>query len=334
MKRLPPYSDSIVRKHLAYCRALVEEPLVKMERDENDSTVKPYLARIIQFVSAEDGGENGFVAPADTLRAFVREIECQYFLNRRKLPDNLKTANKNLANAFNYAKFSQQPTDGTQWYAAKLMKEALKNLQYCPYCNADMVYAMDTRGRIARSAFDHFFPAARYPFLALSLYNLIPSCHRCNSSFKRSLHKEPQVSFHPCLDDVDDATRFVLIGLTNEMRYCEPEDNTLSVRLLPRPNHSEAKQAQLENYQALFRIDEVYSKLYNGWALRILHLGTVMNKAYRTDIERRIALAGLHLDAARLLFDTPLKRSEIDRHHLAKLKLDILEQYCGIEVEP
>lgn len=170
--------------------------------------------------------------------------------------------------------------------------------------------------------------------MALSLYNLIPSCPRCNSSFKRALYKEPQISFHPCLDDVDDATRFVLIGLTNEMRYSAPEDNTLSVHLRLKPTQSPAEQVRLENYQELFRIDEVYSQLHKGQALRMLQLGTIINKAYRAEVECRVALAGMHVDAASLLFDTPLKRNEIDRHHLAKLKLDILEQYCGIEVEP
>lgn len=333
MKRLPPYPDLIVQKHLAYCRALVDKPLAKLERDETNPETKSYLRRIIQFVSTGKDGGNGFVAPPENLRAFVLEIEKHYFLDRRKLTDGLKTANVNLATIFDYGKFSQKPTDGKQWYAAKLMKEALKNLVYCPYCNADMVYAMDTRGRIARSAFDHFFPAGRYPFLALSLYNLIPSCHRCNSSFKNARYKEPKGSFHPYRDDVDDATRFVLVGLTNEMRYREPEDNTLSVRLLPRPNHPDAEQARLENYQALFRIDEVYSQLYNDQALRILHLGTIMNKVYLSEIARRLLLAGLQVDAAKLLLDTPLKRSEIDRHHLAKLKLDILEQYCDIPIE-
>lgn len=331
MKRLPPYSDSIVRKHRAYCRALVKKPLLAIAPDDSD--VQSYLDRIIKIVSTRDINANVFVAPPEKLLEYVLEIETQYFHNTDSLPKAFEDANNALASAFDYDTFSKYRKKRGKWYAAILMKEALKHLKYCPYCNADMVYAMDTRGKIARSAFDHFFPAGRYPFLALSLYNLIPSCHRCNSSFKNALYKEPQASFHPCLDDVDEATRFVLIGLTNEMRYREPENNTLSVCLLLKPTQPAEDQARLDNYQGLFRIDEVYSQLYNDQALRILHLGTVINKAYRAEIERRLALAGLHVDATKLLLDTPLKRSEIDWHHLAKLKLDILEQYCGITVE-
>lgn len=331
---MPPYSDSIVRKHLAYCRALVEEPLTKLARATENADVKSYLDYIIKIVSTKDTGANVFVAPPEKLLIYVLEIENQYFHNTDSLPKVFEDANNTLASAFKYDTFSEYRKRRGKWYAAILMKEALKHLKYCPYCNADMVYALDTEKRIFRSAFDHFFPARRYPFLALSLYNLIPTCHRCNSPFKRDQYRELLTAFHPYRDDVDDATRFVLIGLTNEMRYREPEDNTLSLRLLLKPTQPLEEQVRLENYQGLFRIDEVYSQLYNDQALRILQLGTVMNKAYRAEVERRFALAGLHVNATRLLLDTPLKRSEIDRHHLAKLKLDILEQYCGIEVEP
>ena len=32
---------------------------------------------------------------------------------------------------------------------------------------------------------DHFLPKAKCPILALSLYNLVPSCYSCNSKFKK-----------------------------------------------------------------------------------------------------------------------------------------------------
>ena len=41
---------------------------------------------------------------------------------------------------------------------------------------------------------DHFFPKSRYPYLALSLFNLIPVCHYCNmmKSFKNTNKSEWQ----------------------------------------------------------------------------------------------------------------------------------------------
>lgn len=46
----------------------------------------------------------------------------------------------------------------------------------CPYCGNDkVIQSVRTKSEI-----DHFLPKRKYPFFALSYYNLIPSCHYCN----------------------------------------------------------------------------------------------------------------------------------------------------------
>lgn len=47
----------------------------------------------------------------------------------------------------------------------------------CPYCNRDYI---NSRGNSFGANFDHFFDKDDFPFFALSLYNLIPSCATCN----------------------------------------------------------------------------------------------------------------------------------------------------------
>ena len=47
----------------------------------------------------------------------------------------------------------------------------------CPYCNRN--YINSRSGRLGAN-FDHFYPKEDYPFFALSLYNLVPSCNTCN----------------------------------------------------------------------------------------------------------------------------------------------------------
>lgn len=51
----------------------------------------------------------------------------------------------------------------------------------CPYCNRDYTLSRKLRnGRETHPEFDHFYPKSKYPYLALSFYNLVPSCHSCN----------------------------------------------------------------------------------------------------------------------------------------------------------
>lgn len=50
-------------------------------------------------------------------------------------------------------------------------------IKCCPYCNENYVF---NRGDKASAQLDHFFPKEIYPLMAVSLYNLVPSCPSCN----------------------------------------------------------------------------------------------------------------------------------------------------------
>lgn len=73
-----------------------------------------------------------------------------------------------------YTNFSNRKF-GYQW-AEKL------GITVCPYCNRSYIFTVKKDGRNgkARPQYDHFFPKSIYPYLAVSIYNLIPSCAVCN----------------------------------------------------------------------------------------------------------------------------------------------------------
>lgn len=50
------------------------------------------------------------------------------------------------------------------------------NLRVCPYCSEEVIEPTDN----TKKQIDHFLPKRKYPFFALSYYNLIPSCDTCN----------------------------------------------------------------------------------------------------------------------------------------------------------
>ena len=73
-----------------------------------------------------------------------------------------------------YTNFSNR-SFGYRW-AEKL------GVTVCPYCNRSYIFTVRSyKGhRKARPQYDHFFPKSIYPYLAVSIYNLIPSCSVCN----------------------------------------------------------------------------------------------------------------------------------------------------------
>jgi hypothetical protein len=79
-----------------------------------------------------------------------------------------------------------------------------KNIEVhiCYYCNIDFINTFKKKNQ-TKNAFtlDHVLEKADYPFLALSLYNLVPSCYVCNSKVKDS--KIPFDDFSPTNKDFD-----------------------------------------------------------------------------------------------------------------------------------
>jgi hypothetical protein len=96
---------------------------------------------------------------------------------------------------FNYDRFSRVVGNG--WGGYELCSRA--KYKVCPYCQQcfAMTIVRDDGSRCFRPTLDHFFSKSDYPFLSLSLYNLIPSCYTCNSSLKGSRDFNKNEHLHP-----------------------------------------------------------------------------------------------------------------------------------------
>lgn len=72
-------------------------------------------------------------------------------------------------------------------------------LLVCPYCGRNYAHLIDRGGELreARPHLDHWFPRSRYPIVGISLYNLIPACSTCNSTFKNDRAMRLERYHHP-----------------------------------------------------------------------------------------------------------------------------------------
>lgn len=69
-----------------------------------------------------------------------------------------------------------------------IANEVLERLKIrtCPYCNRNYTFTVksscstEVRAFTTRPEFDHFYNKSQHPLLALSFYNLVPSCSICN----------------------------------------------------------------------------------------------------------------------------------------------------------
>lgn len=66
------------------------------------------------------------------------------------------------------------------------------NTRTCYYCNIDYINVYEQQEKNKKEyknkfTLDHFIDKGDYPYLALSIFNLIPSCYVCNSKIKKSV---------------------------------------------------------------------------------------------------------------------------------------------------
>ncbi len=109
-----------------------------------------------------------------------------------------------LKSIFDYSGFFLElgPTDD---YSAYHLAKNL-GIRSCTYCNRVYTVTHNTKNgeKLMRPQFDHWFPKSKYPLLALSFYNLVPSCTHCNSSVKGDKDMDLGKHIHPYLKKMDD----------------------------------------------------------------------------------------------------------------------------------
>jgi hypothetical protein len=104
------------------------------------------------------------------------------FRTLQKIKKRLNTStevkdNKSIKFLFNY-------TELRETYISSFFENNLI-ISTCYYCNIDYINSYNTdKKKKNKFTLDHYYDKATYPYLALSLYNLVPSCYSCNSKLK------------------------------------------------------------------------------------------------------------------------------------------------------
>ncbi|MBO6062287.1 MAG: HNH endonuclease [Clostridia bacterium] len=135
----------------------------------------------------------------------------------------------------------------------------LLGVRICPYCGRAFTGAVRRKnGKLIRTdQLDHFLPKSKYPQLALSLWNLIPSCGACNN--RKSDDCEDEI-LYPYAEEMGDACRFVTHPVSG-FGYLlgEPSEGDFEISLEAKDGDSDiAKKAKAE--AELFGTKELYQQ--------------------------------------------------------------------------
>lgn len=125
---------------------------------------------------------------------------------------------------------------------AKLQQE--NEIFLCPYCQRNYVNIIQKDSLTIKPDLDHFYPKAKYPFLAASIDNLIPACQVCNSRLKKEIDFYKIKHLHPLKPTENIFRKLEFLYLGNKNMYIKGKDLLLD----------EEKQ-----YIKTFRIEEIYN---------------------------------------------------------------------------
>ncbi len=233
-----------------------------------------------------------------------------------------KEKKKLLYTIFNYDLFRdyRKSVINGFWLSEKL------GIKCCPYCNRNytsshQTYYKDIRGEVTEKyvfpEFDHFYPKENYPLLAVSFYNLIPSCNICNTHFKQN--REPDKIFNP----------YKIVG-TNHFAFKNfPVDvSTLygakSNIVLDFDYNSDAiTNEEIKNSIEFFGIKDTYEKCHSKLVEDIIYKRLAFSDRYIKELQATYKIS--FEDAYRIVFETYFQDEKLYKRPFSKLKKDIYE---------
>lgn len=203
-----------------------------------------------------------------------------------------------------------------EYDAYELAKEL--NINTCLYCNLNSIYTVikNNNKKITRPTFDHFYDKSNYPILALSFYNLIPSCHACNSSLKGREKFSIKTYLHPYIDSFNALAKFQLHVKKSSFFY---EEGGFDIEL-----KTEDKRA--EKHKEIFELEKRYEK-HKDTVLELIQKRAIYPDSYIEELASNYSSVFKNPeDVLRLITCGYVEDRDLDKRPLSKLIKDISEE--------
>lgn len=224
--------------------------------------------------------------------------------------------------------YKKLQTGNKDWNRHKLL--SLIGIEICPYCQRNYISSYEENNSKKTTAdLDHFYPKSLYPFLALSLYNFIPSCQICNSRFKGN--KDTRDSVYLYEEGFDElgvkfrTSKEVISEILGE-RYSDFYVK-IDYENLKNKEDGEKVKNSIEN----LGLDRVYKKSHNQYIQNLLYN---IEKYPENYLENCVEMFESNVDKKKQLekyfkdiVKEPYRKRIENGEPLAKLTKDILEEF-------
>ncbi|CAL2087248.1 hypothetical protein [Tenacibaculum sp. 190524A05c] len=244
---------------------------------------------------------------------FLSIKESDRTIPQKRLISRFKKLNIKLLKVFSYSTFIKKEKK----YNAYILSSKLdKNT--CTYCNRNYTNTVVSENgeKIIRPQFDHWYPKKKLSLLALSFYNLIPSCSTCNTSIKGDQIFKIGVYIHPYLDKINNK------DFKFSYRYSSKTKSGFAIKLLY-PNNDHVVRRTMRSY----KIEEVYNA-HTEELKELLKIKQAYSERYLSILSSN-TYNGLNIsqeELYRLAFGVYYDEKDFSKRPFSKMKKDILKE--------
>lgn len=198
--------------------------------------------------------------------------------------------------------------------------EILEKLQVnvCPYCNRQ--YTFTLVGDSVRPQFDHYYPKSKYPYLAISLYNLIPCCGICNLA-KETLDTLKKPILYPYEEEFGEEIKFVVQEDT--LRAMQGFSDEFSIKIKATFTEDNELMKKINTQVEELKLERLYNKHKDY--IQDLVKNSYINSQERIDelLKKFPGLYNSKEEMQRVLMMNYVEKEDWGKRPLAKLTADI-----------
>ena len=289
------------------------------------------------------------------LRNNIENILSKKITENRKLiselKNELKIAEKDVLNFI----FDYDFHINKEKRAKKITQDL--NISVCPYCNREYINSVIDKNdeKIIGPTLDHFLPQNEFPFLALSFYNLIPSCYTCNCSLKIGIPFDLEFFLYPYEDSYEGLVEFKVFlnnleikkdleekeieQLKNNKQKVDIKINEISglIDLDKKKLYGEYTKLKSEERNKtkgslnVFYTEEIYNEAHQVDAIEIIDKYDKYSKSYIQGMINGFKADEINKeDVYRFYFGNYIKEEDFNKRPLARFTRDITKQLSEI----
>ncbi|MCT7573983.1 hypothetical protein N5U00_01465 [Aliarcobacter butzleri] len=198
------------------------------------------------------------------------------------------------------------------------------DVKVCPYCNRNYILNFQKKGKEnATAQLDHFFDKKKYPYLAISIYNLVPSCGTCNQ--RKSTIEE--TIFYPYNESFNNSVKFSLKGIKSRDELIKENLDFFDEKRIELDYKILNNKDKVERHIEVFNIKNLYNE-HKDIVSELLQKKVIYSDDYLESLldEYEGTLFKNREDLLRLITGGYIDDTDINKRPLSKLIKDISEE--------